>query len=67
MKSYFQLAIAFAGIALLGCISKKLKSFFPPFYILAGILLGPFVLEVVTDQQLIDLFAEIGVVFLPFL
>jgi CPA2 family monovalent cation:H+ antiporter-2 len=41
-----------------------MNSFFPPFYILAGIVAGPFFLGLVTNTDVIGVLGEIGVVFL---
>ncbi len=64
MNLYTQVSIAFAGIASAAIISSKTKSFPRPFYILSGILLGPSVLNLVSDEEVIRLFAEIGEVFM---
>ncbi|WP_409227908.1 cation:proton antiporter [Gudongella sp. SC589] len=66
MSIYGQVAIAFVSLALFGRIAEKTESFYPPFYILAGILMGPPILNIVVDHEVIGLFSEIGVVFLLF-
>jgi CPA2 family monovalent cation:H+ antiporter-2 len=66
VELYYQIGISFAVIALFARLAKISKSFFAPFYILAGILVGPFALGIVTNKQIIGLFADIGVVFLLF-
>jgi CPA2 family monovalent cation:H+ antiporter-2 len=66
MDLYFQIAICFAAIGISALIAEKTKLFFAPFYILAGVLLGPNVLNLVSDSEVISLFGEIGVVFLLF-
>jgi predicted Kef-type K+ transport protein len=45
---------------------RKDQCFFAPFYIFAGVLLGPGVLNVVSNSEVISLLGEIGVVFLLF-
>ncbi|MBS4538649.1 cation:proton antiporter [Clostridium sp. D2Q-11] len=66
MEAFIQVAIAFLGIAIVGRISKKLNSFYPPFYIVAGIILGPFGLGLVKNKEIIEVFADLGVIFLLF-
>ncbi len=66
MSSYLQIAIVFGGLALSARLARAMKSFFPPFYIISGIILGPFGLGLVNDESIIKLFSEIGVVFLLF-
>jgi len=66
VELYYQVGISFAVIALFARLAKVTKSFFAPFYILAGILVGPFALGLVTSKEIIGLFADIGVVFLLF-
>lgn len=66
MELYYQVGISFAVIALFARLAKVTKSFFAPFYIVAGILVGPFALGLVTNKEIIGLFADIGVVFLLF-
>lgn len=66
MDLYFQVAICFAAIAAAALIAEKTRLFFAPFYILAGLLLGPNVLNLVSDSEIISLLGEIGVVFLLF-
>lgn len=66
MDTYFQLAVTFTAITVMGYISHASKSFFPPFYILAGIILGPWGLDLITDTPTVNLLGEIGVVFLLF-
>jgi CPA2 family monovalent cation:H+ antiporter-2 len=64
MTTFNQIAIAFLMIAVFAKISKILDSFFPPFYIIAGIITGPFLLNIVTNTEVVGLFGEIGVIFL---
>ncbi len=66
MDIYFQVAICFAAIGLSALIAEKTKLFFVPFYILAGLLLGPSVFNLVNNAEIISLLGEIGVVFLLF-
>ncbi len=66
MNLYFQIAVCFTAIGISALIAEKTKLFFAPFYILAGLLLGPNVLNVVSDSEIISLLGEIGVVFLLF-
>jgi CPA2 family monovalent cation:H+ antiporter-2 len=64
MNDYIQIAACFAAIALSAFLAEKTKLFFAPFYIVAGILIGPEVLGVVTSTHIIELMGEVGVVFL---
>jgi len=61
-----QIAIAFFGLAIAGYMSKLLKSFKPPFYILVGIILGPMVLGWIDAQEIFEVLGDIGLVFLLF-
>ena len=55
MPNISQVAIAFFTIAIFARISKSLDSFFPPFYIIAGIIMGPPLLNIVTNTEVIGL------------
>ncbi len=66
MNVYTQVAIAFMSVAIFARIAKKINSFYPPFYIFAGILTGPLFLNWVVNNEVIGLLSEIGVVFLLF-
>lgn len=66
MSVFVELSIGFAALALASRVSRKLKSFFPPFYILMGILLGPMVFGLVEENIVFSTFADIGLVFLMF-
>jgi len=63
MTTFNQIAIVFLMIAVFAKLSKILDSFFPPFYIIAGIITGPFLLNIVTNTEVVGLFGEIGVIF----
>ena len=64
MNDYIQIAACFAAISLSAFLAEKTKLFFAPFYIIAGIIIGPHVLGVVTSTHIIELMGEVGVVFL---
>lgn len=64
MDIYLQIAFCFAAVAVSAFLAEKTKLFFAPFYIIAGILLGPGVFNLITDTEIISIFGEIGVVFL---
>lgn len=64
MDDYIQIAVCFAAIALSAHLAEKTKLFFAPFYIVAGFIIGPNVLGIVTNTHIIELLGEIGVVFL---
>ncbi len=66
MSVYGQMALAFISLALFGRIAEKTNSFYPPFYIFAGIFMGPPILNLVVNEEVVGLFSEIGVVFLLF-
>ncbi|MFH1823188.1 MAG: cation:proton antiporter [archaeon] len=53
--------------AIFAFIFKSFKQELIPAFIFAGILLGPLLLGVIKDQNLINGFAEIGIVFLLFI
>jgi CPA2 family monovalent cation:H+ antiporter-2 len=69
--------VMFAAIALAGAIASQLKQSVIPFYIVAGIVLGPFVLgrgddwvgvqsPYIAVNDFIEVSAELGIVFLLF-
>ena len=64
MNDYIQIAACFSAIALSAFLAEKTKLFFAPFYIIAGLLIGPEVLGIVTETHIIELMGEVGVVFL---
>jgi len=66
MTLFTQIAIAFLALAIAGFVAKVLKSFNPPFYIVAGILLGPAVFGLVSNEEVFSLLGDIGLVFLLF-
>ncbi len=64
MNVYFQIAVCFAAISASAYLAEKTKLFFAPFYIIAGILLGPNLFGIITEVEIIELMGEVGVVFL---
>jgi len=70
----FEIGLAVAAIALAGAVAARVGLSVIPAYIVAGVLLGPaqplaslgVPLPVVSDGEVIDLLAELGVVFLLF-
>lgn len=66
MSVFIQVAIAFAALGVASRLSKVIKSFFPPFYILVGILLGPAVLGITVHQDVFAFLGDVGLVFLMF-
>jgi CPA2 family monovalent cation:H+ antiporter-2 len=67
----FELGVLFAAVALVGGIASYLRQSVIPFYIAAGILLGPYVVGRITPYALeatefVELGAELGIVFLLF-
>lgn len=66
MPVFSQIAIAFFALAIFGFLAKITKSFKPPFYILAGILLGPALLGWTVEEEVFSIFGDIGLIFLLF-
>jgi CPA2 family monovalent cation:H+ antiporter-2 len=66
MPVFSQIAIAFFALAIFGFLAKITKSFKPPFYILAGILLGPVILGWTVEKDVFSIFGDIGLIFLLF-
>ncbi|MFW5838845.1 MAG: cation:proton antiporter [Bacillota bacterium] len=66
MDLFTQIAIAFLALGIAGVLAKLLKSFNPPFYILAGIILGPALFNVIKPSDTFEVFSKIGLVFLLF-
>ena len=67
----FELGVLFAAVALVGGVASHLRQSVIPFYIGAGILLGPYVAGRLTPYALeatefVELGAELGIVFLLF-
>ncbi|EMA42742.1 cation:proton antiporter [Halococcus saccharolyticus] len=66
-----ELGAAFAAIALAGSLARALGQSVIPFYILAGLVVNPFVLgtlglPAIEDREVITVLAELGIVFLLF-
>jgi CPA2 family monovalent cation:H+ antiporter-2 len=76
-----ELGVMFAAVAVVGALAARLRQSVIPFYILAGVALGPFVAGPLTDEYLgrelavgasaeathfVELGAELGIVFLLF-
>lgn len=66
MSTYMQVALCFAAIGLSALLAEKTKLFFAPFYLIAGLILGPGMTGLVSETGVISLLGEIGVVFLLF-
>lgn len=66
MSTYMQVALCFAAIGLSALLAERTRLFFAPFYIIAGLILGPGMLNLVRETEVISLLGEIGVVFLLF-
>ncbi len=66
MSTYMQVAFCFAVIGASALFAEKTRLFFAPFYIIAGSVLGPGMLNLVHETEVISLMGEIGVVFLLF-
>lgn len=67
----FELGVLFVAVGLVGSIASQLRQSVIPFYIGAGILLGPYVSGRLTPYALeatefVELGAELGIVFLLF-
>lgn len=63
----FSLFLIFTGAALLATLALYARQALPVAYIVLGILLGPSVLGLLADAQLIRQMAEVGIIFLLFL
>jgi CPA2 family monovalent cation:H+ antiporter-2 len=66
-----ELGVAFAAIALAGTVAQSLGQSVIPFYIIAGLVVNPFVLgslglPALTEREVITVAAELGIVFLLF-
>ena len=66
MSIYMQVAVCFAAIALSAVLAERTGLFFAPFYIIAGLIFGPGMLNLVKEAEVISVLGEIGVVFLLF-
>jgi len=66
MSTYMQVALCFAAIGVSALLAEKTKLFFAPFYLIAGLVLGPGMLNLISETKTISLLGEIGVVFLLF-
>jgi len=53
--------------AILGVFARIFRQPLLLAYLIAGILIGPFALGIIKDQQIIETFASIGIIFLLFL
>tara|TARA_Y100000310_G_scaffold139226_1_gene138517 strand:+ start:15627 stop:17354 length:1728 start_codon:yes stop_codon:yes gene_type:complete len=63
---FFDMGIIIIAATLLGIFFRFIKQPLIPAYVLAGILLGPKVLGLVTDFEVIKVLGEIGIAFLLF-
>lgn len=66
-----ELGVAFAAIALAGTVAQSLNQSVIPFYILAGLVVNPFVigslgLPALSENEVITVAGELGIVFLLF-
>ncbi len=62
----FDIAVILIISAMLGFIAKILRQPLIPAYVLAGLIIGPLVLGLVRNLDLINAFSEIGIAFLLF-
>ena len=67
----FELGVLFAAVAVVGGLARRLRQSVIPFYIAAGILLGPYVAGrlgpyALGATEFVELGAELGIVFLLF-
>src|SRR3989338_8078308 len=67
MDSFFALSILFLTVAALSFLMRALKQPFIIGYILAGIILGPLLLNTLPDSNFIELASHIGITFLLFI
>lgn len=64
---FLEISLILITAAFTGTIAKLLKQPIIPAYILAGVLLGPFVFNVITAGELLETLATFGIAFLLFL
>ncbi|MFW5963663.1 MAG: cation:proton antiporter [Natronomonas sp.] len=67
----FEAGVMFSVLAIAGAVAHRIDLSVIPFYVVAGVLVSPFVfgalgLPSLEDQQFITLLAELGIVFLLF-
>lgn len=63
----FMIFAVFCGIAVLGTIAMYTRQSLIVAYMLLGVLLGPWCLEIIPNSIIVDEIGEIGIVFLLFL
>jgi len=63
----FDIGLVLIFAAIVAYIAKMIKQPLIPAYIVAGILLGPLGLSVIRDIEIINVIAEIGIIFLLFI
>lgn len=63
---FFNIGIIIIIATLIGFTLKVLKQPLVPGYILAGVVLGPYVFSVITDKSTIEMLLEMGITFLLF-
>jgi len=63
---FFDIGIIIIIATLLGFTLKVLKQPLIPAYVLAGVLLGPYGLSLITSQHVIETLSEMGIAFLLF-
>ena len=63
---FFSIAIIIITASILGFISRYLRQPLIPAYVLAGLIIGPLGLGLVTDFENIKTLSEIGIAFLLF-
>lgn len=63
----FSLFLIFTGAAVLATLALYARQALPVAYIVLGVLIGPFGLEMVTDPEAVRQMAEVGIMFLLFL
>lgn len=64
---FFEISLILITAAFTGTIAKLLKQPIIPAYILAGVLLGPSIFNVITAGELLETLATFGIAFLLFL
>ncbi len=63
----FSIFLIFSGAAVLATVALYLRQAMPVAYLVLGVILGPWGLSLVTDADLIQDIARIGIIFLLFL
>lgn len=67
MEVFIQISIVIAVVFLVSLVMRMLKQPLIIGYILSGIIVGPFLLNLISDVDIINVFSEFGIAFLLFI